>query len=214
MAHSLRLADIGNTRAHLLEAGKLTHISPGELLERYKAIPLDYICVNATIQERVGQLPLPWRDISGYMNLPGSYSGMGYDRMAACIGVHHGVVVDAGSAVTLDVMRKGVYQGGSISPGIGAQLEALGEISRRLRLAPNQTLALDHLPKNSIDAITYGILKPLVAMITTHASGLPLTLCGGDAAWLQRYFPDAVLDEMIIFKGMKKVLDQMKESKK
>lgn len=43
---------------------------------------------------------------------------MGLDRKIACAGLSDAVIVDAGSAVTVDIMKEGVHQGGIILPGL------------------------------------------------------------------------------------------------
>lgn len=71
-------------------------------------------------------------------NIP---EGMGADRLAADIAARQLfpnedlLVVDAGTCITFDVIRKnGSYAGGSISPGIGLRLKAMHDYTAALPL--------------------------------------------------------------------------------
>lgn len=62
----------------------------------------------------------------------------GADRLcnvAAAVGagLHGALVVDAGTATTIDVLREGVFEGGVIAPGMAFALEAIGLRAARLR---------------------------------------------------------------------------------
>ena len=80
---------------------------------------------------------------------------MGVDRLAAAAGafLHHPgadlLVIDAGSALTLDVVIDGSYLGGSISPGLSMRFRALHEFTGRLPLAERQQEV--HFPRQIND---------------------------------------------------------------
>ena len=77
-------------------------------------------------------------------------------------------------------------------------------ISSALAYSFNFELDLDKMPKNSQDAISYGYLKTLYKEVTAHDTKLFLT--GGDAKEFAKIFPNAKVDELLIFKGMKKIM--------
>ena len=50
---------------------------------------------------------------------------MGVDRRALCLSHENGIFVDAGSAITVDVVEEGRYQGGYIFPGFESPVKKL-----------------------------------------------------------------------------------------
>ncbi|HEX5711461.1 MAG TPA: type III pantothenate kinase, partial [Sulfuricurvum sp.] len=115
-------------------------------------------------------------------------------------------IVDAGSAITVDVMRDGAYQGGFISLGLKAAQEAYARLSPALATSFNFEVDLDKMAKNTPDALTIGFLALLVHKI--ESLGKPIYLTGGDAQILARYFSDAIVDEVLVFKGMQKLINK------
>ena len=134
------------------------------------------------------------------------YATMGKDRIFAVEAVVHGIIVDAGSAITVDVVRNGVFEGGFIYPGVMAMQKTYTNISPALAYSFNFELNLDKMPKNSQDAISYGFLKTLQSEVLSHK--LPVVLTGGDARELQKIFPESQLDNELLFRGMKKIIKE------
>jgi len=79
-------------------------------------------------------------------------------------------------------------------------------ISTALDYPFNFELDLNVLPKNSIDAISYGYLKTLYSEVNSY--NMEIILTGGDANKFAKIFPDAKIDESLIFKGMKKIIQK------
>ena len=197
------LCDIGNTSYHFLDGEKdykksVNNFNPASLTQT-----IYYICVN----ERISQTLKPlqnWIDLAQYVNKDNYYETMGIDRIVALQATDNAVVLDAGSAITVDVMQDGVFKGGFIYPGINAMSKTYKDISPALEYPFNYEVDLNQLPKNSQDAISYGYLKTLYSEVISHK--LPIILTGGDALRLQSLFKDYTIDEALIFKGMKKIL--------
>jgi type III pantothenate kinase len=122
-----------------------------------------------------------------------------------------GIFVDAGSAITVDVMKNGEYQGGFILPGLKAYLQSYEDISPVLATTLNEKISLDKLPLTTKDGISYGIIASIKALIEKHRTDKTLYFTGGDGLFLHRFFDQAVFDEMLVFEGMKKAIknDQM-----
>ena len=118
--------------------------------------------------------------------------------------VSDAVVVDAGSAITVDVVKNGSFMGGFIYPGVRAMSACYKNISPALDYSFNFSLDLERLPKNSQDAISYGFLKTLYREVIFY--DLPIILTGGDAELLQGIFPQANINQKLIFTGMKKII--------
>lgn len=138
---------------------------------------------------------------------------LGTDRLAAVAGAvnHHPgadlLVIDAGSALTVDQVTAGVYRGGSISPGLAMRFRALHEFTGRLPLVTKRT-GFTFPGKTTEDAIAGGVITGLayeineyirtfgetyhnsVAVITGGDSGLITPLSGGNLL----HYPDLVTE--------------------
>lgn len=138
---------------------------------------------------------------------------LGTDRLAATAGAvnHHPgadlLVIDAGSALTVDQVTGGVYRGGSISPGLAMRFRALHEFTGKLPLVKKRT-GFTVPGKTTEDAIAGGVITGLVyeiieyirtfkekyhnsvAVITGGDSGLVTPLAGGRLL----HYPDLVTE--------------------
>jgi type III pantothenate kinase len=206
------LADIGNTHFHILDEGEVYHLSYEEAIDRYQEKALYYISVKGALDERITQINR-WRNISSQLKLDGAYETMGIDRRALCLSHEDGIFVDAGSAITVDVMHGGIYQGGFILPGLKTYLESYAKISSALDTSLNEQIDLTRLPTTTKDGISYGIIASIKALIDKHRTDQTLYFTGGDGAFLSRFFEDAQFDEMLVFKGMQNALRKNVEMK-
>ncbi len=199
------LADIGNRHAHIWDEGRITHLGVQDAIERYGSERVYYITVNTHHAETLAALE-EWRDISRSLVIEGEYAGMGVDRKALCLSHTTGLFVDAGSAITVDRVVEGAYQGGYILPGIHAYQKAYAAISPVLDVEIERSLSLDALPKNTQSSVSYGIMAPIVASIEKTAGPLPVYCTGSDGAWIAHYLEKAVYDETLLFQGMLKII--------
>ncbi|MEW5833077.1 MAG: type III pantothenate kinase [Campylobacterota bacterium] len=199
------LCDVGNTSVDLYKEGKRTKIGAGDFDPASITGTVCFISVNARFSQRVAGLA-NWYDLRGQVEWEKYYPTMGIDRIMACEAIEDGVVVDAGSAITVDIMDDGVYRGGFIALGLRAAGDAYARLSPALDVSWNFEVDLAKMAKNTQDAVTAGFLAPLVAQI--GKIGKPIYLCGGDAPVLSRFLPDSVVDEELIFKGMKKLIEK------
>jgi len=138
---------------------------------------------------------------------------LGVDRWMAVLAVFEktgraSVVVDAGSAVTIDLITgDGVHQGGYIVPGVRLLQESLWKGTSQVKvdqLAGGNT----HDPGTSTDqAVTRGCVLMLVALIERLAKehSACLVITGGDGLLLKAqmetqadYFADLVLDGLSV----------------
>ena len=199
------LADIGNTHMHILDQGKILHLKHDEAIDRYKDRELCYISVSHRVDQKIAEIK-NWENIGSKVVLKDAYETMGVDRKALCLSRKDGLFVDAGSAITVDIMKDGIYQGGFILPGIKAYLESYRRISPALDIRINQAIALDKLPLTTKDGISYGIIASIKALIDQHRDDQTLYFTGGDGAFLSRFFEDAIYDESLVFQGMMQAL--------
>jgi len=140
------------------------------------------------------------------MIIEGEYDTMGVDRKALCLSYEDGVFVDAGSAITVDVLEEGKYMGGFILPGLNAYLEAYKTISPALDISLAKELRLENLATTTKEQISYGIIASIKALIDKHSDGKTLYFTGGDGKFLSNFFKDANYDEMLVFHGMQKAI--------
>ena len=205
MEDHLTLCDIGNTTYHFLREGVESReaadtFDPGQVEE-----DVYYISVNAAVERRLKALP-NWHDLRNCIDWEQYYETMGVDRIVACEAIEEGLIIDAGSAITVDLVSAGRFEGGFIYPGLDAMQESYRNISPRLDYSLNFELDLDKMPKNSRDAISYGLLRTLFSEVMRHER--PIYLTGGNAKVLSKIFPDATVDELLLFKGMKKMMEK------
>jgi type III pantothenate kinase len=197
------LCDIGNSSYHFFNDNKeykknVKIFDPSLIKEK-----VFYISVNVQLKPVLNKLD-NWIDLSKYIDRSNYYETMGVDRIFACEAINDGIIIDAGSAITVDIVKNGVFEGGFIYPGINAMQQTYKEISSALEYSFNFELDLDKMPKNSRDAISYGFLKTLYGEVMAH--NMKLFLTGGDAKKFANIFPFATVDESLIFKGMKKIM--------
>jgi type III pantothenate kinase len=201
------LCDIGNTSYHFYddERGADYKEDAATFDPASVKVPVFFINVNADVQARLTPLG-NWTDLRPFVAWEKYYDTMGIDRVMACEAVRDGVVVDAGSAITVDVVRQGGFEGGFIYPGVAALHETYRRISPRLAYSFNFDMQLDKMPKNTPDAITYGAFGLLAKEIRSY--GLPVYLTGGDASALIPFFAQAALEPLLLFSGMKKIIQK------
>ncbi len=203
--HSTLLADIGNSYFHIYNGKSVEHLNYDDAIKKYKDTPLKYISVNQKIEAKIGCIDL-WENISSSMVIEGQYDTMGVDRKALCLSHSEGLFIDAGSAITVDVVEKGQYLGGFILPGLKASINSYKSISPILDVALNRELSLDSLPSTTKDGISYGIIASIKALIDKHSNGKKLYFTGGDGEFLSSFFEDAIYDEMLVFNGMQQAI--------
>lgn len=200
------LCDIGNTSADLLYAdGSRKKILLSEFIPESVGSDVLYVSVNRNIDH--GALRrLGWVNVVERVDWSRYYPTMGIDRIMVCEAVSHGVIVDAGSAITVDVMDKGRFCGGFIALGLRAIQEAYACLSPALDVSWNFEVDLDTIPKNTVDAVSAGYLAPLVHEIQRY--GKPVYVTGGDARTMAHLIGDCIIDDRLVFKGMLKLIEQ------
>ena len=199
------LADIGNTHFHLYNGTSVEHLSYEEALAKYSHTPLYYISVKSQLSSRIDSLP-HWVNISDSLFLNGAYDTMGIDRKALCLSRPNGIFVDAGSAITVDIVQENHYQGGFILLGLLASVRAYRAISPALEITLDREIKIEETPKGTQEGISYGIIASIISLIAQQQTAyptLPLYFTGGDGAFLSSFFEEALYDERLVFEGMR-----------
>ncbi|MDR3232902.1 MAG: type III pantothenate kinase [Planctomycetaceae bacterium] len=107
------------------------------------------------------------------------------------------LVADAGSAVTVDLLKDGGYCGGAVVPGFRFLAETFPRISERLPLVEFDAQGIPPYPcRNTEESLVSGIYWTLIGAVRQFAelsSAAMIFLTGGDGEWLydglKRYFP-------------------------
>jgi len=199
----LILCDIGNTTLDFYKNSIRSKI----LIDDYKDInssdTIYYISVNEKISERLTRYN-NWIDIGLCVDKSRFYETMGIDRIMVCLAVKDGVIIDAGSAITVDIMKDGEFMGGYIALGLEKSASCYAGISSKLHGSYNFEQDFDKIPKNTQDAITYAQLGLLYKDVVSY--NLPIYLTGGDADKLKSVFKFATVDGDLVFKSMLEII--------
>ena len=199
------LCNIGNTNASFLDNGRFYSKSIEDFLKMTFKEKVFYINVNERIKEHLNKQK-NFINISSYFTLDTAYIGLGIDRIAACYGVKDGIVVDAGSAITIDIMSNNMHLGGTILPGLARYKKAYEEISQRLKYELNTSINLMAYPLCTKDALSYGTVKSIVLCIEDMAMDKKIIFTGGDGAFLSGFFEKSIFDKLLIHRSMEKIV--------
>ncbi len=155
--------------------------------------------------------------LAGVVNGYESPLDLGADRWLAVVAAYSRlakscVVVDAGSAITVDLVSdQGRHLGGYIAPGLQLMRRSLG-MTAGVRVSAESGI-WDSAPGRSTQAAVTAALSAMVSGLIDEGihqlevKGAPapeLVLTGGDASWLKtrypaaHYWPDLVLDGLAI----------------
>lgn len=203
------LCDIGNTHFHFYTRGQIWREIPKTL--SLKDEKIFYISVNPAFEKLLLEKQKDCINLAPFFRLDTAYVGLGIDRIAVCEGIDDGVIVDAGSAITIDVMQKGMHLGGYILPGIKSFVEMYKQISPALNVLPDFSIEFDLFPQNTREAMGYGILKSIVGLITEISKEKKIYFCGGDGKFFSKFFENCIYDETLVFKGMQKAWERYNE---
>jgi type III pantothenate kinase len=153
----------------------------------------------------------------GVTNAYSSPADLGSDRWCALIGAYHAtnsdiVVVDCGSALTIDVVKKsGEHLGGYILPGISMMKQSLGINTAQVAVDTAVTHTESLLPaKSTSGCVNVAAILASVSLIEAvfkqqadKSTGVQCLLTGGDADLIAGYLtveyvklPDLVLRGM------------------
>lgn len=94
----------------------------------------------------------------------------GQDRLCNALAAKHraggeAVVIDFGSAITLDVLKEGAYVGGAIAPGIGLAMEALHQKTAMLPLVEIGKVKPPVIGDDTVSAIQSGVYYGYIGLV-------------------------------------------------
>ena len=184
--------------------------------------------IDGWVNERFGVSPM-WLEVEqskcGINNGYGVLSQLGVDRWAAILGANHylinndledasAIVVDAGTAVTIDALIRGqsgvAFQGGVILPGLMMMHDALVGKTQGIASSLESDLVLPGVNTQQCvnSGIHYGlcggverVVGELQEALMVDDSRLFVMVTGGDASLIERYsslevigLPNLVID--------------------
>ena len=155
---------------------------------------------------------------------------LGTDRIAAAVGAvelygadRQIVVIDAGTAITIDFVDCGVYRGGNISPGVDMRLEALHDKTATLPLCAPRALDGEQLRvgHNTADAIVFGVMQSVFYEVKGYIEAFCkkndknlIIFIGGDAEYFVNQIKSAIFaGRKVMYSGLNRILEYNAENK-
>ncbi len=140
---------------------------------------------------------------------------LGTDRVLFAYGVREfysrdAVLVSAGTALVVDLLLDGVFQGGFITGGLSLKLKALSERAEGIPYYEPKALDLS-VGKSTEECVIGGVFKESFAFIErtakrwSEACGkkLPVIIAGGDGKLFERL---GIYDPLILHKAMYRII--------
>ena len=202
----LILCDIGNTTYHFLVRDKHKKYFLDEKVPVFDE-EIYFVSVNEKATKRLLKKNPHAKNINKLLNFQTSYQGLGIDRALACSFQDNCVIVDAGSAITVDIMEEGVHKGGFILLGIRRFMKSYPKISKKLKFEFEKEINLDKIPLQTKDAIQYAMLKSIILPIKEVSLNKNIIFTGGDGEVLSKFFENSIYKKDLIFENMKRIID-------
>ena len=202
----LILCDIGNTTYHFLIKGKHKKYFLDEKVPKFDE-EIYFVSVNEKATKRLLKKNPHAKNINKLLNFKTSYQGLGIDRALACSFQDNCVIVDAGSAITVDIMEESKHIGGFILLGLRRFMKSYPKISKKLKFEFEKEINLDKIPLKTKDAIQYAMLKSIILPIKEVSLNKNIIFTGGDGEVLSKFFENSIYKKDLIFENMKRIID-------
>ena len=145
---------------------------------------------------------------------------LGVDRLAAAVaavevlGCRDCLVVDFGTAITIDLVEGGIYRGGNISPGVRTRFRALHDYTGRLP----ECLPTDEVCEygsTTSQAIEQGVMQGITYEVEGYISHfsarnvkISLIFTGGDAKFFVKRIKNAIFANCeLVICGLNRILE-------
>jgi type III pantothenate kinase len=210
----MTLCDIGNTSFHFLENEHQFKVSVEDTIEHLNLKePIYYISVNKDGEKKLLKKFPNAINIEDKIVLNSNYATtLGIDRALGCYGYSDAVIVDFGSAITVDIIEHNNHLGGFILPGVEKLKEIYPNISQKLVFDYIERINLHTIPTTTNEAISYAINAMIVEPIKMNYQryNLPLIITGEHGKKFLNYFDNVFYEPNLIFKNMKLLLEMEK----
>ena len=200
------LCDIGNTTFHFLIDGEDKKYFLDEKIPKFED-EIYFVSVNEKATKKLLKRNPHAKDIKELLKFDTTYQGLGIDRAVACSFQNNCVIVDAGSAITVDIMEEGTHKGGFIMLGLRRFMKSYKKISKKLNYDFEKNINLDKIPAQTKDAITYAVMKSIILPIKEVSLNKSIIFTGGDGLALSKYFENGIYKKDLIFENMKRIID-------
>ncbi|PUE65964.1 pantothenate kinase [Arcobacter caeni] len=200
------LCDIGNTTYHFLIKGKHKKYFLDEKVPKFDD-DIYFVSVNEKASKKLLKKNPHAKNINKLLNFETQYLGLGIDRALACSFQDNCVIVDAGSAITVDIMEEGIHMGGFILLGVQSFIKSYPKISKKLKFEFEKNINLDKIPLETKDAILFAMLKSIILPIKEVSLNKNIIFTGGDGKLLSKYFENSIYKKDLIFENMKRIID-------
>lgn len=136
---------------------------------------------------------------------------LGKDRLAGMVGAYnlfpgsHVMVIDAGTAITFDLLTKnGTFFGGTISPGLEMRFKALNMFTGKLPLiSVSGKSVFPNFGKSTHEAISSGVVNGILNEIEGYITStnvsypqLKIILTGGDAIFFEKKLKNSIFVDL------------------
>ena len=235
--HKIAVIDTENNVLEERVMPELTEDVVAELFDRFapkKAIISstrgDVARSRELIEKRVQYLLCLDRQTELPIEVDYDRSTLGTDRIAAAVGAvelygadKQIVVVDAGTAITVDFVDCGRFRGGNISPGVDMRLEALHEKTATLPLCSPKALdgEAPQMGHSTAEAIVFGVMegvfyevKGYIGSFCEKNENILTIFIGGDAEYFVNRIKNAIFaGRKVVFCGLNRILEYNAEKK-
>lgn len=234
------VVDIGNSliKTAVMDGGEAIDVRRYEALDpgAVKAIVGEYPSLERAIVASTGQSTAHAAELlrsAGLRVLEMSHSTavpigndyhtpqtLGVDRLAAAVGAvcvmgcRDCVIVDFGTAITIDLVEGGVFRGGNISPGVRTRFRALHDYTERLpECEPTEEqLTIGASTREAIEqGVMQGITNEIEGYIRSFMQSnakLSLIFTGGDAKYFVKRIKNAIFAKCdLVFCGLNTILE-------
>lgn len=145
---------------------------------------------------------------------------LGKDRIAAVVGANYlqpnrtTLVIDAGTAITYDVVEGGTFVGGNISPGMTTRFRSLNQFTKRLPLVEERE-DVPLLGSSTETAILAGVVNGIVYEMDAYIADLRsqhpdlfVFLTGGHSFYFERRLKNAIFASInLVLIGLNRILE-------
>lgn len=203
------LSDIGNTSTKFFINNEIKNYFKDDEIPKFND-EIFYISVNEKAEKKLLEKNPNAKDLSTFIDFKTLYKGMGIDRVVASSFQKDAVIIDAGSAITVDIIENFVHKGGYIFLGVDSFLKAYENISPALKIDRSdfeKNINLDKIPLHTKDAIFFALLKSIISPIIEICKDKNIIFTGGDGEFLSSFFENSQYKKDLIFENMKRMID-------
>lgn len=200
------LCDIGNTSIKVFKYEKIENYYKTDTIPSFSD-EVFYISVNKIKEQELLEKNPKAQNLEKFINFETKYKGMGIDRVVACLFCENALIIDAGSAITVDIIENSKHIGGFILLGLTSIKNAYKDISPILEQKLESNINLDKIPLQTKDAISYATLKSIILPINEIKKDKNIVITGGDGELLSQFFTNCTYKKDLIFENMRRIID-------